>query len=130
MTPSPSQPTSARPAKPGIWLVVLFVFVSGLAFSSSAETDQMLRSSEVNVASGGGPVSLQATLPATQGATFHNDAAAESASLVLLGVALIGAAGCWRRVLRRRQQAARPRLAIAAAPASHLRAVPRQRMAS
>lgn len=111
--------------------MLLFVFVSGMAFSSSAETDQMLRASEVGAASGGGPVSLQAALPLTRWTMFYNDAAAESASLAFLGVALIGASGCWRRVLRRRRQAARPRLTIAApAPASHLRAVPRQRMAT
>ncbi|MBI1875760.1 MAG: hypothetical protein HYS05_17985 [Acidobacteria bacterium] len=127
MTSSPSRTPSARPTKPGIWLVLLFVFVSGMAFSSSAETDPMLRP----VASGAGPVSLQAALPMTPWTMSHTDAAAESVSLAFLGVALIGAAGCWRQVLRRRRQAARPTLTIAAAaPVPHLRAVPRQRMAS
>lgn len=60
------------------------------------------------------------------------DAAAESASLVLLGAALIVASGFWRHVVRRRQtHSRRPRLAVQArASAPMLRVVPPQQRAS
>ncbi len=85
-----------------------------------------------------GPVSMiQVAIPVPTWSLFNDNDAGESASLAFLGFSLIGAAGCWRRVIRRRVaqnfSSANPvpvRQNSSAAPHRGLRAVPRPRIAS
>jgi hypothetical protein len=118
---------SARPAKPGIWIVLLFVFLCGMTFSSSAATRQTFGFGAAVGSREAGMSFADAAVYVPSWSLFDDDAAGESASLAFLGFALIGAAGCWRRVIRGRV-AQHPASAKPGRP--RLRAVPRPGSAS
>lgn len=126
-----------RPDRPSLWhassgvlgVVLAVCFAFGETLGSGAVGADRFTTEPQNLAAVRIEPPPHTLLPRI---ALPSDAAAESASLALLGFGLIGLAGFCRRVARRREDEPRQRPVTipAPAPVPTLRAVPQQRRAS